>query len=457
MLSVLYFAAWIVMAVGYYEFFGPGPSPSELVEDLEWWRPYGFAGRWESLEGLSKLADEGFPGALVPIGLFSLPPVVLLIVGFRLFKGAVLRTVCWLSALSLVLFVYYAYMAEGVWRFFGWRFPTVAVSFASVVAVMMFAPSLLRTLLERSRIVTALLLTLVFAGILLLSTEVTGTDPNLPFDISPWPVVPLFGFLLVGTCLAVLHGAAGIGAWLARRVGGGGGMAIGGLAAALVAGAMAFFVFEVPDAGQVTTLAVLGAVYALVCAYTGPEDGIQAARDAVVRLGAGIFLFAVIHVSNEVAISYQITARNETATKVLVALEDYKEKRGKYPQRLHHLVPDFVEEIPRPRIGLILNEDDEFIYSYFGASYALEFTSVQWVQCGYSPPFEFASYDEDEEETEDFEEEYADHELGDEEFVDPSETPARSETSEDRALKARLAENGLEGAWNCDTAPPKLW
>jgi hypothetical protein len=220
---------------------------------------------------------------------------------------------------------------------------------------------------------------------------------------------------------------------------------------------MTFFIFEAPDAGQVTTLAVLGAVYALVCAYTGPEDGIQAARDAVVRLGAGIFLLAVIHVSNQVAIAYQITARNETATTVLVALEDYKEKRGKYPQRLHHLVPNFMEEIPRPRIGFILNEDDEFIYSYFGASYALEFTSVQWVQCGYSPPFEFASYDADEEETEDYEEEYADREMGDEELVDISETAARSETPEDRALKAMLAENGLNGSWNCETAPPKFW
>ena len=122
---------------------------------------------------------------------------------------------------------------------------------------------------------------------------------------------------------------------------------------------------------------------------------------------------------------------------VLVALERFREGHGSYPDRLRHLVPDFFEEVPRPRMGLILDDDDEFTYTNLGDSYLLEFSSVTWVQCGYSPPYDVAKYDE-----EDFEED------DEEDFEEPPQDPE---------LQALLADHGLEGAWNCEDAPPKLW
>lgn len=437
MRALSYFLVLAGMLVGYYELLGPGPSPSELVADLEWWRSYGFAHSRDAFDALERLAAGGFPGALVPLGLFWLPPLAILVWGFKLFRSAVLRTLCTTCFFVLVSFVYYGYMADRVWRFFEWRSPAVAATVAATTAAGLFAPSLLRAALERSRVWTAFVMAMVFAGVFLLSTEVTGTNSDMRFNLSPWPVVTLFGLLLIGSALAAFHCAAGLGIWIAAQLGGTRGL----VAAALVAGALmlalTLLIFRAPSVGTLLTLTSIGAAYALVRVRVGPESRDEAAHAGLLVLAAGVFAFLTINLSNQAAAAYQTKARNDTAMQVLVALERFREERGAYPERLRHLVPDFFEEVPRPRMGLILDDDDEFTYTNLGDSYLLEFSSVTWVQCGYSPPYDVAKYSE-----EDFE---------DEDEEDFEERP------QDPELTALLADHGLEGAWNCQDAPPKLW
>ena len=441
MQGLIYILTLAAMLVGYYEFLGPGPTPSELVEDLEWWRPYGFAHTWKLFGALERLADEGGPGALVPLGLFWLPPFALLIRGFKLYRSAVLRSLSVTCFFVLVTLVYYGYMADRVWRFFEWRSPAVAATLGGITAASLFAPSLLQAALARTRVWTGFSLAGALAVVFLLTTEITGTDSSMRFNISPWPVVTLFGLLLIGSGLAAFHCAAGLGTWLAARLGGARGLAIGTVAAGVLSAALTPAIFRAPGIGTLLTLAGIGAIYALVRARIGPRSRDEAARAGLVALAAGVFAFLTISGSNRVAIAYQTTARNETALQVLVALERFREDRGAYPERLRHLVPDFLEEVPRPRIGLILNDDDEFNYTNLGDSYLLEFSSVQWVQCGYSPPYDFAKYS-DEDLDEDLEED---------------EEEGLEDQPEDPELKALLADHGLEGAWNCQDAPPKLW
>ncbi len=445
MVRLLYLLALLGLLVGYYEAFGPGPGRSELVENLEWWRPWGFSDRWEGLEAL---ADGGLPGLLVPLALFALPPLALLTAGTLLFRSVLMRVVVWTAALAMGVFVWYGYQSPGVWRFFGWRFPSVALSVAMIAAAMLFAPGLLRRVVRASLLVTVLALAAVFVGVFLLSTEITGTNPLLRFNISPWPVVSLFGLLLVGSWLAAVHGAAGLGSWIAARLGGAGGLALGTLAAAAVGGALCFVIFDSPGPLAAGAIVSTSALYSMVCHLRAPADLDGAPRDALLRLGAGAFLFIAIAVSNQLAVGYQQVARNETATRVLVALETFKQENAIYPDRLGELVPDYLASVPRPAMGLLPN--DEFTYSNFGDSYALEFASVQWVQCGYSPPFEYASYEEDEEL---YEEEDEDREPWEAE----ADVAAAPPPEVDPLLAATLAEHGLDGAWNCATTPPKLW
>jgi len=65
--------------------------------------------------------------------------------------------------------------------------------------------------------------------------------------------------------------------------------------------------------------------------------------------------------------------------------------------------------------------NDEFRYQSFGTSFLLEFPSTRWVECAYSPPYEYAD-DEDEEYP-------VEEDWGDE----------------------------VEEAWSCPSAPPELW
>jgi hypothetical protein len=140
-----------------------------------------------------------------------------------------------------------------------------------------------------------------------------------------------------------------------------------------------------------------------------------------------VLVAATIFLSNLSATRAQELARDVTAARVLDAIQSYRADKGSYPDDLAELVPGYLDQIPRARMGLVPHRNEEFTYSNFGDSFALEFASVLWVQCAYSPPYY---------ETED-------DELEDEEEIIP-----------DVAAGEDL---GLAEAWSCESAPPKLW
>jgi hypothetical protein len=110
-----------------------------------------------------------------------------------------------------------------------------------------------------------------------------------------------------------------------------------------------------------------------------------------VRVVVGALLLAAIVGSDAAANAMQRRARDVTAVVVLEALEAYKKDNATYPEALDDLIPKYLTQIPRPPIGLFRDEGDRFVYLNYGDSYALEFASVLWVQCQYSPPYEFAA------------------------------------------------------------------
>ncbi|MGH7291684.1 MAG: hypothetical protein ACREJT_10770, partial [Myxococcota bacterium] len=267
--------------------------------------------------------------------------------------------------------------------------------------------------------------------------------------------VTLVGFLLVGATIAASHAAGGAAVWLQKRAGGVIGFVLGlvlTLALGLGAG---WLIFTKPE-GWVT-VAIIASIYAVLCMLLAPRDPVEARSSGLVRLTAGALLLLAIFGSSRVAASMQRTARDQTALDVLVALEAYKKDKGMYPESLDELVPEYVTEVPRPAIGVIRDEDDRFAYSNYGDSYALEFASVLWVQCQYSPPFEFSSADPKELAAEEAEEAEANGNEEPETWETPDVSAPREPTAEDLALAATLAEHGLNGSWSCPEEPPKLW
>ena len=439
MLRALYALLLLGTAAGYYYYFGPGPTADELgLGALPWWHPSGGALRWIPTLPLALMARQGLPQALLPIVLFSLPVLGLAALGARLLRGSVSRAAVLALCLALELMVVYGYLMEGIWRFLSWRFAAVALALSALAAASICAPSLLRDGLRLPRAALAAALLALFAAIFGLLTESTGTDPSLLWNVSPWPALGVFGLLLVGSAVATLHLAAGLGAWLQGRAG-----RAAGLIAALALGALggALRVDALPLVWAAGGLGLGSALYLIGLAQWRPAEAL--ARDGLVRAAAGAFLLVAIGVGDEAAAAFQREARDVTSQTLLVALERYREAHQVYPDELDDLVPDQLEALPRPRIGLLRNAGDRFTYAGFGDSYLLEFASVQWVQCAYSPPY---VYDE--------------HDLEVE-----AESPEVAARSAEVAAGGKLAAAGdaeqsgvgLAGSWSCASEPPALW
>ena len=140
MIRILSGAVAALLPVFYYYCVGAGPGPSELFEDLEWWRPSGSLIRSDALLSLAELADRPGPERMVPVYLFWLPPLALTNGGLLLFKSAVVRTFFVWLGLVLGAIAYYGILANRVWSFFEWLFPATMVSFVAILTVALVAP-----------------------------------------------------------------------------------------------------------------------------------------------------------------------------------------------------------------------------------------------------------------------------------------------------------------------------
>ncbi|MBW2282219.1 MAG: hypothetical protein JRG82_15890, partial [Deltaproteobacteria bacterium] len=375
-------AGLLLVAAVYYYFIGYGPTASEIYDDREWWQPRGWIHQIAMFSSLSDMARSREPRQWIPVLLFSLPALAGLGAGLRLFKGAVMRTVVVFLCSLIMAMVYYGTIRDGVWRFFEWRFILVMLSFLGTLVTMCYAPSLLRSLNRFPRAVTVVVLAAVFAGVFVLNTEVTGTNTDMRFNISPWPVVTVFGMLILGLGVAALHLGAGAALWVRGKMTPGAVGVLAGLGAALVVGGLGAFIpyaaraSNVPGLGLITALGVGSVVYAGVAlALTRPAD---LRSSGASRVAAALLITVMVGASNWAAVGYQKTARDETAKTVLVALEKYKRETGGYPEKLSMLTPDYLDEVPEPQIGLIADVDDIFEYSkYSQEDYSLEFSSVQ--------------------------------------------------------------------------------
>jgi hypothetical protein len=280
--------------------------------------------------------------------------------------------------------------------------------------VFALAPTLVQAARARPPAVRVAALLAFVVPIHVLSIEVTGTNPRLAWNLSPWPTLTLFGFLLFGLVIGVIHLAAGIGLALRERLPGRVGAATAPLLAAAVALALRGVPFERYGAVRLAALAVPAALLAALAGRRG-------ARPSVAFLVAGLLVLGSIKLGQWHAERFLAEARDAVAPEVIAALERYRAKHDFHPSSLEELVPEELPAIPTPRIGWLGSDDEVFTYTDLGDSFLLEFPGPVWVQCAYSPPYE--------EEPEEGEE------------VGAGEPPAE----------------GLAAAWSCESKPPRLW
>lgn len=418
---------------------GLGPRPEVPTSELRWWSPRGF---WtNSLLGSSwewMLTDRAKGMAV-----FGVPSLVLLLGVWGTTRSALVRVTALVATFAAFLFLFYA-LGSGVtqvaWTFFHWRASGTMLAVAAVIGATLGSPWLAASWLRLGWPArTAWILPIVLL-VLVVERNVTGTNDSLPFAISPWPAVQVFGFEAIGTTIAAqLAGAGlaliGVRAWRkSKRPLFGMAAILAGVAVPALAwrafAALELLPFRVTESrtiGAAVACAVLVVAGAAGVRFDAKRLHLRSLHMLVAAALVGLPLFVGTAWARW---EYTLT-RDGSAQRIIDALAKFYERESVYPDDLDQLVSSgFLDSVPRPTIGFVAPGEERapFTYQAFGTSYLLEFSAPRWVQCAYNPP-----YDADEGEDE-----------------EPVATAAvEGEDAEEEDLGG--------GAWSCPSKPPELW
>jgi hypothetical protein len=430
---------------------GFGPRPDL---ELHWWSPRGFLSK--ALLGSSLLDDRGRA-----VLLFWMPSLALGVATWLVTRSALARTAVLCSALATLVFLLFglgSQAAQLAWNLFHWRASATMLATAAVVGTLLASPWLAASWLRLGWPARLAWLVPIAFGVIAIERNVTGTNPRLPFAISPWPAVQVFGLDVTGTTLAALFGAAALGgaAVISWRGHGSSSSRARSTLAALVLVVLGFVLpaawLDATSGSVPTGLAQLArlpaeALGSLSGGFVPAWEGVGAAVWYAALLGLAALVplprlatlartlgAAALLVGIPIAIG-QLWARFDYsrnrdvhAQRAIDALARYYEREHIYPESLQALVEaGDLEEVPRPRVGFgWLDERSSFTYQGFGTSYLIEFPAPRWVQCAYNPPYDEEDFDDEEDAT---------------------------ATEDDQSA----LDDVLAGAWSCPSSPPELW
>jgi hypothetical protein len=405
---------------------GLGPRP-----DLgaAWYSPTGFLTRALLGTPLESLVTERGMGLLA----FWTPSLLLSAACWIVTRSALVRAAAAASTLAAAMFLLYAFgseMARVAWTLFHWRLSGTLLGISAVIGAALTAPWLAASWLRLSWPLRILTFLPVAIGVIAIERGVTGTNPRLPFAISPWPAVQVFGLEVVGTIVASLLAGAALGVAgvaLLRR----GRLPLGAVAlvvglalpaAWLVLGGQGFLPFR-PGVRGFVVATVLCALALATAALPG-EPG-RLLRRARILGWAAVLLGLPLLIGQAWARMDYARNRDVQAQRVIDALATYYGREQIYPETLEALVESKdLEAVPKPQLGFgFLGNGTSFTYQAFGTSYLLEFPAPRWVQCAYNPP-----YDE-------------------EELAEDDPLPGEAEDPEE----------AMAGSWSCPSSPPELW
>jgi cation transporter-like permease len=411
-------AALLVAAVAVFHH-GIGPVPEGGAKS--WYEPTGFLRQIPALSPLFASSPWAFAACIGSSCLLGLGV-------FALSHSAWARAVAITSIAATALLVFYGVVAPFAWNFFGWRGSATILLTAASCGLALSAPWLAASWLRLDWSRRALSYTpFAFAGVALIRNA-TGTDPELPFSISPWPAIPVFGLeigaLFAAVCfVGVAAASAGIAAARSRPRGRAAAATLSALLGVLVPVAilaggarLGLFPFHV-GLGTLAGVATLcGLALAGVVRVGGTHEA-ETLRRRARQIAVAAALVALPLLAGQVLarIDYHRT-REVLARDIIDALDRYLVREAVYPDTLDaQTAAGDLDRVPTPAIGFRFLGDAAFRYVNFGTSYLLEFEAPRWVECAYSPPYEDEEPDEGD-----------GHVAGDE-------------------------------PWSCPTKPPELW
>lgn len=432
-------AGWglAALALGYAAWLHHGLGPPGEGPDPPWWRPRGFL--------TEQLASTPFATAVqdpaVGIPLFAIPSALLLVLVVWLARSPLARALAATSFVAVLLFSFYgvAGTPRFIWDFFHWRGSVTMIGVAAAVGFAATSPWLAASWLRLRWPLRLLLYLPVFLAVIGLVRNTTGTNPSLPFSVSPWPAIAVFGLELGAAAFAAQFAGIALGllGFIAMRRGGrarAAGFVLLGFgvlfpALSLWAGdRVGLLPFRVDSTRLALAAAVCLAGIGLAAAMRDGRHPSVWKRRAL-HIGTGALLVgAPLLLAQTLAFRDYTVTREQRAGAVIDALANYFEREGVYPETLDALVESGeLKTIPRPRIGFRFLDGQRFVYQGFGTGYILEFSAPRWVQCTYSPPW-----------TEE------DEEFG---ALDDPDAPGED----------GFEEEPEQEPWTCPSKPPELW
>jgi hypothetical protein len=443
---------WLLagLSVTYAGFLHHGLGPASDQPAPPWWAPRGFL-----MEGLADSAlAPAVSDAALGIWLFAIPSVVLGIGVFWTSRSAIARALALCCVAASLLFSLYGIAATPhlIWQFFYWRGSLAMVGIALAVGSAAAAPWIARSWLEYGWAIRSVLYAPIFFLVVALVRNATGTDPTLPFSVSPWPAIPVFGLEVAAAGLAVQFGgiAIGLGGLAAARRRSGAsavGLAVGGLLVGLafptlslwIGGSAGMLPFRIDGLRLASAALVCLAGIAVVTVLGGGLWSEALSRRAR-AIGVGALLVgSPLLVAQVWARLDYATTREARAQPVIEALAAYYAREQIYPETLAELVSQGdLGAIPSPEIGFGFLGGGPFVYQSFGVGYVLEFSAPRWVQCAYSPPWDEAEEESDTSLAREGEEDWEEFDV--------------AVASEAEVVAAEEAEG-----WTCPSKPPELW
>jgi len=425
---------WVftLLCLAYAAFIHYGIGPMPFTASPKWYQPRGFIETWEWTAWALEPKRRAIP-------VFTFPAVALAIAVFVSGRSALARALALSSAVAVVLFCFYGVIATRIWEFFHWRASAVLVLMSLAIGFTLAAPLLAASWLRLSWLLRALLYVPIVFLVVAFIRNATGTNVHLPFAISPWPAVPVFGIEVGALFVMVWMLGTAIGVACLARARSGGSRALV-IAAGLILGiavpcgllllgsALSMLPFRT-GTGTLTTVAVACALGILLLGTI--RAGSESLQRRALHLGVGTALVALPLLSGEAWArwDYYVT-REHRAGELIDAMDRYYDDEAIYPDELEELVEaDYLDALPDPSIGFGFLYEGSFRYRSFGTSYILEFPAPRWVECAYSPPYDDEEDEEEDEELEPWES--ADYAAGDSESMD--------------------------GSWSCPEKPPELW
>jgi len=422
---------------------GLGPRPEVPTSELRWYSPRGF---WtQALIGTSWewLLDQRPKG----IAFFGAPSLLLLFGVWATTRSALMRVAALVATLATFLFLYYAVgsgATQVAWNFFHWRASGTMLAFAVVVGCALGSPWLAASWLRHGWPVRIALLLPVVAAVLAIERNVTGTNDQLPFAISPWPVVQVFAIEAFGSTIASqLAGVAlalvGLRAWRkSKRMVSGVLAVLAGVALPAVASrafsTLELLPYRVTESRMIGAAVLCAALVAIAAA--GVRFDPKRLRQRALHLATAAALIGLpLFVATAWARFDYSRTRDVAAQKIIDALAKYYEKESVYPDALSQLVEGgYLDALPSVSIGFHKpgTAPTPFTYQAFGTSYLLEFSAPRWVQCAYNPP-------------------YADEDAGSDDGAQASDVASNA------GGEAADPDASLGGSWSCPSKPPELW